>query len=262
MNPVDTTADFENEAEATVKLATHFLSLVAESLNKDPQTYSTETRKAMLAAYLLGVVKLRNKNVRDIQQQPGSALLIASVNGKASIFSLFGVPFMRKVIQEILMLLENLLYVAPRSSTAYLASVPISSPLISLTQLIQYLIVGRVISLASSAPTSPAQGVIPKASFQQSPSWPLPHSTNTQPTQDQQALPENFHVFMSLHSNPKAFIVTDPVSAFDCLKGAMKTLIEEDLEQELWKAVDLKIPVYNTEDGSDLHSLFSNIPLY
>ena len=34
------------------------------------------------------------------------------------------------------------------------------------------------------------------------------------------------------------------------LAGATETLIEEDLEgEELWSAKDIKIPVYNTEDG-------------
>ena len=35
------------------------------------------------------------------------------------------------------------------------------------------------------------------------------------------------------------------------LAGATETLIEEELEgEELWSAKDIKIPVYNTEDGA------------
>jgi hypothetical protein len=35
------------------------------------------------------------------------------------------------------------------------------------------------------------------------------------------------------------------------LAGATEKLIEEDLEgEELWSAKDIKIPVYNTEDGA------------
>jgi fatty acid synthase subunit alpha, fungi type len=37
------------------------------------------------------------------------------------------------------------------------------------------------------------------------------------------------------------------------LEGVIDTVAEEDLEdEELWEAKDLKIPVYNTEDGISL----------
>jgi hypothetical protein len=35
----------------------------------------------------------------------------------------------------------------------------------------------------------------------------------------------------------------------------VKDTVEEDLDEELWEAKDLKIPVYNTEDGTPLSLL-------
>ncbi|TFK33214.1 fatty acid synthase [Crucibulum laeve] len=434
LDAVDTTAELENEAEATVELAARFLSLVAKSLGKDPQStqartallynvfehftstylatkdvhslsaaYATETRKIVLAAYFHAVAELRNKNVQDIPQQPKSALLAASANGKASIFALFGgqgtnevyfdelqnfydiygafvTPFLQKVTQEILVPLSNahqdtshytygldvvawLSGAAPRPSTAYLASVPISFPLIGLTQLVQYLIVGQVTGLSPgelrsrfAGATGHSQGIVsavvisasatlddyatnsvkalkwlfysglrgqqafPVVSLEPSivqdsidggegtPSPMLsvtglalkelePHIKKTN-----KHLPENSQLFVSLHNGPKAFVVTGPSRALyglvtslrkvrapsgldqsktpfsqrkpvfsirflvvgvpyhsEYLKGATEKLIGEDLGEELWKAADLKIPVYNTEDGSDLRALSTSI---
>ncbi|KAF8805625.1 hypothetical protein BYT27DRAFT_7212868 [Phlegmacium glaucopus] len=44
------------------------------------------------------------------------------------------------------------------------------------------------------------------------------------------------------------------------LNGVTNLVAEEDLDdEELWEAKDLKIPVYNTEDGSDMRELKSSI---
>jgi fatty acid synthase subunit beta len=46
------------------------------------------------------------------------------------------------------------------------------------------------------------------------------------------------------------FLVVGVPYHSEYLAGATETLIEEDLEgEELWSAKDIKIPVYNTEDG-------------
>jgi len=47
------------------------------------------------------------------------------------------------------------------------------------------------------------------------------------------------------------FLVVGVPYHSEYLAGATETLVEEDLEgEELWSAKDIKIPVYNTEDGA------------
>ena len=208
----------EAHAEATVELAARFLGYVASSVPKDPQSvnartavlynvlkyftssflathdihslvasYSTDSRKSILAAYFSAVGTLQARGVQDIPRQPESALLTAAASGKASIFALFGgqgtnevyldelqgfydiyKPFvdsyLHSVSRDVLVPLaevesESAFYTfgldvhswlsgsTPRPPTAYLASVPVSFPLIGLTQLVQYLIVCRVAGL-------------------------------------------------------------------------------------------------------------------
>ena len=215
LDAVDSTAQLENEAEATVELSARFLAHVATSIPKDPQsthartalllnvfkhftsaylatkdihtlasTFDTETRKIVLSAYFHAVAALQPAS---IPAQPASALLTAASSGKASIFALFGgqgtnevyfdelqnlyniytpfvTPFLHSVTQDILIPLaeqedDSTFYTygldvvswlsgtTPRPAVSYLASVPISFPLIGLTQLVQYLIVCRVANL-------------------------------------------------------------------------------------------------------------------
>ncbi|KAF6759889.1 fatty acid synthetase alpha subunit [Ephemerocybe angulata] len=158
--------------------------LATEDVHSLAATYSTETRKLVLSAYFSAVGTLQARGVEAIPQQPESALLSAASSGKASIFALFGgqgtnevyldelqgfydiyrpfvESFLKSVTTDVLIPLaeeENdstfythgldvvswLSGATPRPPVAYTASVPISFPLIGLTQLVQYLVVCRV----------------------------------------------------------------------------------------------------------------------
>ncbi|EKM78079.1 hypothetical protein AGABI1DRAFT_61049 [Agaricus bisporus var. burnettii JB137-S8] len=149
-------------------------------------SYSIDTRKTVLSAYYRAVAALENKDSSSIPRQPESALLDAAKSGKASIFALFGgqgtnevyfnelqslydiyqpyvTPFLESVLPDLIGLAEDevdssyythgldvvswLSDATKRPSIAYLASAPLSLPLIGLTQLIQYLVVCRVANL-------------------------------------------------------------------------------------------------------------------
>jgi fatty acid synthase subunit alpha, fungi type len=118
LNAVDSTAQLENEAEATIELSARFLAHVATSIAKDPQSmhartalllnvlkhftsaylatkdihtlasgFDTEMRKTVLSAYFRAVAALQPA---PVPPQPASALPTAASSGKASIFALFG----------------------------------------------------------------------------------------------------------------------------------------------------------------------------
>ena len=433
LDAVDSTAQLENEAEATVELSARFLAHVAASVPKDPQStsaraalllnvlkhftssylatkdihtlvsaFDTVTRKAVLAAYFQAVATLKEQKVSNIPAQPESALLSASVAGKASIFALFGgqgtnevyfdelqnlydtykpfvAPFVKTITEDILVPLaedeEEYTYYAhgldvlswlsgatPRPSVSYLASVPVSFPLIGLTQLVQYLVVCHVADLTPgelrariAGATGHSQGIVSAVAIAASDSfedfyensrkavkW-LFYSglrgqeafpvTALEPSIVQDAieggegtpspmlsvtglslkelephiaktnkyLPANSQLFVSLHNGPKAFVVTGPPKALfglvtslrkvkapsgldqskvpfsqrkpvfsirflvvgvpyhsAYLAEATQKLVEEDLEgEELWSSKDLKIPVYNTEDGMHIPTSFN-----
>jgi fatty acid synthase subunit beta len=149
-------------------------------------SYSIDTRKTVLSAYYRAVAALESRGNTTIPRQPESALLKATKSGKASIFALFGgqgtnevyfdelqslydiyqsyvTPFLEAVIPDLIGLAEDevdssyythgldviswLSGATERPSVTYLASVPLSLPLIGLTQLIQYLVVCRVTNL-------------------------------------------------------------------------------------------------------------------
>ena len=143
----------------------------------------------------------------SIPKQPGSALLTAALSNKASVFALFGGqgtnevyfdelqnlyeiynPFVAPFVQ---MLTENVLVplvaeedastcygfgldvaswlsgAAARPAVSYLASVPVSFPLIGLTQLVQYMVVCHVANLTPgelrsriSGATGHSQGIV------------------------------------------------------------------------------------------------------
>ncbi|KAJ6628615.1 hypothetical protein B0H10DRAFT_1750735, partial [Mycena sp. CBHHK59/15] len=253
---------------------------------------------------------------------------------------------------------------APRPSTTYLASVPVSFPLIGLTQLVQYLVSCNVAGLTPgqmsdiiSGTTGHSQGIVSAVAIAASTSFdsftanalkalkwlffsglrgqqafpvvalepsivddsieggegaPSPmlsvtglklaeleghiKKTNTH-------LPENSKLNVSLHNGPRAFVVTGPARSLyglvaslrkvraasgldqsktpfsqrkpvfsvrflvvgvpyhsNYLAGATEKLITEDLgDEELWNAEELKIPVFNTEDRSDLRQLSTSI---
>ncbi|KAF9467993.1 fatty acid synthase [Collybia nuda] len=365
--------------------------------------YGTDVRKTVLSAYFQAVVTLQTQKVADIPVGPESALLSAATAGKATIFALFGgqgtnevyfdelqslydvykpfvTPFLTTISKEILVPLaaeqESTPYythglniiawltgATPRPSTAYLASVPVSFPLIGLTQLVQYQIVCKVAGLTPGelrgrivGATGHSQGIVSAVviaasgtfeSFTENTckalkwlfysglrgqeAFPIvslepnivqdaveggegtptpmlsitglslkelePHIEKTN-----SHLPDNSKVQVSLHNGPRAFVVTGPARSLyglvtslrkvrapsgldqskipfsqrkpvfsvrflvvgvpyhsEYLGGITDILIEDDLGEELWKAQDLKIPVYNTEDGSDLRDLKTSI---
>ena len=145
-----------------------------------------DTRKAVLAAYFKALSTLQLKGV-STPSQPNSKLLEAAVSGEASIFALFGgqgtnevyfdelqnlydiytpfvAPFVRTVTADVLLPLteeeaDSTFYTfgldvaswlsgaTKRPEVSYLASIPVSFPLIGLTQLVQYLVVCHVANL-------------------------------------------------------------------------------------------------------------------
>ncbi|KAF4614083.1 hypothetical protein D9613_007929 [Agrocybe pediades] len=436
LDAVDATAQLENEAEATVELSARFLAHVAASIPRDPQSVSartalllnvlkhftssylnnkdihnvvaafdTTTRKAVLAAYFHAVAILRQSQYADVvPQQPESALLAASLSGKASTFALFGgqgtnevyfdelqnlydiytpfvAPFLEIITRDVLVPLSDeengstfytygldvlswLSGSSPRPSVSYLASVPVSLPLIGLTQLVQYVVVCHVANISPgelrsrlAGATGHSQGIVSAVAISASATFdefnvnarkaltwlfyaglrgqqafPV---TSVEPSIVQDSieggegtpspmlsitglsfkelephiiktnkhLPETSQLYVSLYNGPKAFVVTGPPKALfglvtslrkvkaaagadqskipfsqrkpvfsvrflvvgvpyhsAYLSEATQKLLEEDLEgEELWKASDLKIPVFNTEDGSDMRSLSSSI---
>jgi fatty acid synthase subunit alpha, fungi type len=242
---------------------------------------------------------------------------------------------------------------AARPAVSYLASVPVSFPLIGLTQLVQYLVVCHVANLTPgelrgrlSGATGHSQGIVSAVVIAASDTFEVfvdnSHKavkllfysglrgqqafpvTSVEPSIVQDAisggegtpspmlsvagltlkelrlhvsktnqhLPANSQLHVSLHNGPKAFVVTGPSKALfglvtslrkvkaqsgldqsktpfsqrkpvfsirfllvgvpyhsEYLDGVTDT-VEEDLEdEELWEAKDLKIPVYNTDDG-------------
>lgn len=212
------TSDDASSEEAQVEFAARFLGLVATSVAADSQSttartalllnvhkhftsahlstqdihnltasYTTDTRKAILAGYFASIAALQEQGVSDIPRQPHSALLEAASNGKASLYALFGgqgtnevylnelqdlydiyKPFIQSYLQTVtdevlvpysedeedssffshgLDIVSWLSGTIPRPPVAYTASVPISFPLIGLTQLVQYLVVCHVAGL-------------------------------------------------------------------------------------------------------------------
>ncbi len=161
--------------------------LAVKDIHTLASSFDTEVRRDVLAAYFSAVSALRTQQASDIPAQPESALLTAASSGKASIYALFGgqgtnevyfdelqnlydiykpfvAPFIQTLTEEVLVPLADeesdatfytsgldvfswLSGTTPRPSVSYLASVPVSFPLIGLTQLVQYLIVCHVANL-------------------------------------------------------------------------------------------------------------------
>lgn len=165
------------------------LYLATKDIHSLCASFVSDTRKSVLAAYFSAVAILENKGISSIPRQPQSALLNAAVSGKTSIFALFGgqgtnevyfdelqslydiyqpyvLPFLEVVVADLIGLAQEeaessyftygldvvswLSGAIERPPVSYLASVPISLPLIGLTQLLQYLIVCRVANLNPS----------------------------------------------------------------------------------------------------------------
>lgn len=140
--------------------------------------YDIDVRKNVLSSYYRAFFALTSQNVTDVTAGPGSALLSAAANGSASVYALFGgqgtnevyfdelqalydiykpfiAPFITNMTLNVLQPLAagssssyftygldviSWLAGAPRPPIEYLASIPVSFPLIGLTQLTQYLV--------------------------------------------------------------------------------------------------------------------------
>ena len=377
--------------------------LATKDIHSLTSTFDNDTRKAVLTAYFLATAALKAREI-DTSPKQESALLAAALSKKASVFALFGgqgtnevyfdelqnlydiykpfvAPFVQTLTEEVLAplvaeeegsthytfgldVVSWLSGAAARPAVPYLASVPISFPLIGLTQLVQYLVVCHVANLTPgelrsrlSGATGHSQGIVSAVVIAASGSfkefadnshkaikW-LFYSglrgqeafpvTSVEPSIVQDAivggegtpspmlsvagltfkelqphvsktnrhLPANSQLNVSLHNGPKTFVMTGPPKALFGLVTSLRKIraqsgldqsktpfsqrkpvfstrfllvgvpyhseyldgvtdtVEEDLEdEELWDAKDLKIPVYNTEDG--ISRSLSNLGAY
>ncbi|KAH0585247.1 hypothetical protein H2248_008491 [Termitomyces sp. 'cryptogamus'] len=181
--------------------------LTTKDVHTLASSFDTEVRKTVLAAYFKAIAALQSKNVANLPVGPTSALLSAATSGKASIYALFGgqgtnevyfdelqslydtyklfvAPFLATVTKEVLVPLAEeqttnthytygldvlawLVDPTIRPPVGYLASIPISLPLIGLTQLVQYLVVCKVYNVTPgelrkciSGATGHSQGIV------------------------------------------------------------------------------------------------------
>jgi fatty acid synthase subunit alpha, fungi type len=151
-------------------------------------SYEHEARKKVLSAFYVAHTILVKYNVEGTPKLPTPSLLSEALSGRASIFALFGgqgvneiyvdelqtlfdtyrpfvEPFLHSTANEVLQPLASasqdtsfyehgldviswLTGAIPRPPTAYFASVPVSFPLIGLTQFTQYLVAARVSGLS------------------------------------------------------------------------------------------------------------------
>lgn len=149
-------------------------------------TYDSDTRKTVLSSYYSAIAALESRNVTGIPRGPTSALLTAAGNGDASVYALFGgqgtnevyfdelqslydiykpfvAPFIASLSISVLQplaassatsfyaygldVISWLSGALPRPPITYFASIPVSFPLIGLTQLTQYLVACRIANL-------------------------------------------------------------------------------------------------------------------
>jgi fatty acid synthase subunit alpha len=169
--------------------------------------YDKDVRKAVLSSYIQALAVLQSQKVTDIPTGPQSALLSDATSGVASIFAIFGgqgtnevyfdelqslydiykpfvAPFIATVTKDVLIplaakqqstsyftygldVISWLSGASPRPPLAYLATVPVSFPVIGLTQLVQYLVTARVAGLTPgelreriSGTTGHSQGIV------------------------------------------------------------------------------------------------------
>ena len=158
--------------------------LLENDIHSVTSNYNTEVRKTVLSAYIKALASLRTNGVSNVPSGPQSALFAAARAGNASIFALFGgqgtnevyfdelqslydiykpfvAPFIAEVTRDVLVpviaehyhtshftfgldALSWLSGASERPATSYLATVPISFPLIGLTQLVQFLVVCHI----------------------------------------------------------------------------------------------------------------------
>ncbi|PFH52946.1 hypothetical protein AMATHDRAFT_138867 [Amanita thiersii Skay4041] len=380
----------------------HTSYLTSGNIHAFASSYDVESRKIILSSYFVALAILKEHGF-EVPQPSQPALFSAVSSGKASVYALFGgqgtnevyfdelqslydiyqpfvAPFLTIISRDVLEPLAkkndtSASYVhgldvitwlsnpASRPPLSYLASVPVSFPLIGLTQLVQYLVVCRVSGLTPgelrayiSGVTGHSQGIVSAVAIAASESFesltsnaskalkwlvysglrgqqtfpvvalepnilqdsieggegapsPMlsitglelkelkPHLTKTN-----SYLPENSQLHVSLHNGPRAFVVTGPARALhglvtslrkirapagadqskipfsqrkpvfsvrflvvgvpyhsDYLQGVSDKVVSDLEGEELWQPEDLKIPVFNTEDGSDIRGLDSSI---
>ncbi|KAI0342734.1 fatty acid synthase [Trametopsis cervina] len=376
--------------------------LSAQDVHQVTASFDTDVRKTVLSSYYLALATLELKGV-DAPRAPPSALLEAAADGQASVYALFGgqgtnevyfdelqnlfdiykpfvAPFVASITTSVFLPLSAayassnyysygldvfawLTGSAERPPLAYLASVPISYPLIALTQLVQYLIVYRAANLTPdqlrkrlAGATGHSQGLGSAIAIAASSShesfvenaekiltWSFFSSLRGQEAfpvlalepniikdsieggegtatpmlsvtglvlkdlevhlkKTNEHLPENSQLQVSLHNGVKAFVVTGPARALwglvtslrkvkapsgldqskipfsqrkpvftvrflvvgvpyhsKYLEGVTEKVYEDMGGKELWSPSDLAIPVYNTEDGSDLRALTTSL---
>ncbi|KAH8117927.1 fatty acid synthase [Phellopilus nigrolimitatus] len=365
-------------------------------------SFDIDARKTVLSSYYSALAALEAQNVADIPRGPPSALLSAAEEGEASIYALFGgqgtnevyfdelqalydiyKPFVAPLITTLTINVLQPLAIAsassyyaygldviswlsgalPRPPTAYFATVPVSFPLIGLTQLVQYLVACRVAHLTPGelrarlhGATGHSQGIVSAVAIAASSSFesfednsakalrwlffsglrgqeafpvlalepgivndaieggegapsPMlsvsglalkdlePHIAKTN-----KHVPANSQLYVSLHNGPKTFVVTGPAKALyglvvslrkvrappgldqsktpfsqrkpvfsarflvvgvpyhsEYMRGAAEKVVADLQDEELWSSSDLAIPVYHTEDGTDLRQLKTSV---
>jgi fatty acid synthase subunit alpha len=182
-------------------------NLTVTDIHSLAASYDIPVRKTVLTSYFHALATLQERKVADNPKQPSSALFAAAAKGNASIFALFGgqgtnevyfdelqpiydiykpfvAGFLATITNEVLKplaaahsstpycthgldIISWLPRASPKPSTSYLASVPVSLPLIGPTLLVQYLVAchvtsstpGSLRSLISGA-TGHSQGII------------------------------------------------------------------------------------------------------
>jgi fatty acid synthase subunit alpha, fungi type len=150
-------------------------------------SFDTDVRKTVLSSYFHALAALEDRKIPNVSRPLPSALFTASQENEASIFALFGgqgtnevyldelqtlydlytpyvAPFVQAMTRDVLEPLASssespffthgldviswLSGALPRPPLAYQASVPVSFPLIGLTQLSQYLVAFKVLSMS------------------------------------------------------------------------------------------------------------------
>ena len=159
-------------------------------------SYDVDVRKSVISSYYRAQFALKSQKVATIPVAPPSALLSAAADGNASVFALFGgqgtnevyfdelqalydtyKPFVTSFLMDMTVnVLQPLaasspssyfsygldviswLAGAPRPPTEYLASIPVSFPLIGLTQLTQYIVSCQIAGLTPGDMRARLQG--------------------------------------------------------------------------------------------------------
>lgn len=171
--------------------------LTTKDVHSLTTSFDVDVRKTVLSSYFRALAVLEERQVSGIPRCPPSALLSASDEGSISAYALFGgqgtnevyfdelqnlydiykpyvTPFITMLTINILQplaiasaspyyaygleVLSWLSGALPRPPTDYFASVPVSFPLIGLTQLTQYLVACRVLNVTPGELRSRLQG--------------------------------------------------------------------------------------------------------